>query len=314
MIFSRKLRKTSWEKKVEFVKSEFRNYLLVEKELDPFVLLNITDAYRSREKYGSDATILNYAGTANNLGNAALITPQSKKMGLTPKGDEDVNEGGIFIYSLSHNGKVYYPIFYLKNKGGDKVYRYLGNINLKKILDDQLYDDPNYKTIVKDYVTPAWEAAKANTDVDIMSFLKIRPLPTITGYNFDSLYLTKIDYSAIKSYRNLHGWNVRFLYTFIESAQSNGICSGAKAGANNFKMKYLSKTGNLTDISDMTRIKTVTAGDMLNIQFGQVYEIDPTWKDLYFPATGNIQLSKYVAIPYLNEDPYVSSGRIGLKN
>jgi len=301
--------KTSWEKKVEFVKSEFKNFLLVDKELDPFVLLNYTDSLRRRD-YAGDRQVLGMASTTNALANSITLTTKAQLLGINPLGQSNnIGEKRLVVFTMTYNGLLFYPVFSFKKiiTGGIKVYKYVGNINFSKILSDKEYEKSDWMNNAHDFATAVWDRPKTNSDNNLIETLKLKTSPpTESGFKFDAIYLTKGDYSAIGSYKNApQSWNVRLLYVFVNSGQINSDFGTVSTVANNFKVKYLYRNI-LQSITALDKIKTETKlPKMLYVSFGEAYEIEQSWYDKYFD-TGNI--SKYITTnPYIGDAPFSST-------
>ena len=307
--------KTTWEKKVQFVKSEFRNFLLVEKELDPFVLLNLTDAMRKRGDYANNPTVAGYAASTNSLGNSITLGAQKTKLGIKPRGNETLYQG-LFAYNMVIGGVNCYPVFSLRNTSGNvQVYKYVGNINFQKILDDKAYEDPNFRNLALKYTTPVWSTPKSDSDVALIDLLKIRTIPAEPNYKFEGIFLTDSAYNRINSYSSSQRTlSIRLLYLFVDQNESFGNFLGAKGGANKFKVNCLNNSKVIRPINNIATIKTETSTDMIRALFGEVFEIEPSWADYYFPNVGGsvVTLSKYTTAPNINETPYQPV--IGLKN
>lgn len=309
--------RTSWEKKVEFVKSEFANFFgdnLNIRELDPFQLLNYSDALRKRD-YGKDGVVATAASTVNGIANNVAIDSIANKIGLVPLGNEDIkNEGNLYVFSMTYQGNLIYPVFQLK--GGDKspkVYRYIGNLNLQKILDDKAYEKADFDKNANKYATPIWQKSKADSDKTAITALKLDgppPPPTsFPNFTFEGMSLTKSDYNRFTSYKDSPRLNisVRFLYIFAPNANMSGTYTKINGIPTDFKIQYLFNN-KLNNITDNKKILTETKGTQPKISLSEAYRIESSWEDIYF---NDGFLTTYKNNPPLFEKPFL--GVIDLK-
>ena len=305
--------RTSWEKRVEFCRSEFSNFLDVNK-LDPFKIMSLQDAWRKKSDYANDSGVRNMRVQTNVLINSLTIGTKAVQMGLRSKGNEtNMMEGRLYVYTMSFNslnGGPFYPVFVLKKMGSNVVYRYVGCINFTKIIADKAFDDPNWANNAKNYGASIWGAPGTSFDNTFVNLLKIRPVPAINGYKFDSIYLTTSNYDNIYSYKdNPQDKNIRLLYTFVADGQITGNFQGANGGADNFKLKYLSSVPPTlieVPVANFGDIKSFVSGNkMYNGHFGEVYEIDTNWYEKYFTSSNGVLISKYISQnKYINDTPY----------
>jgi hypothetical protein len=318
------LRKT-WEKKVEFVKSEFNGFFNFE-IVDPFRLLNLSDALREHKNsaYSGDRVVLDDRGVVENLGKTLELENKKALLGLKPRGNEVVaTENTPLIFSVSHGANNYYPVFSLCGSSGtnpNKVYRYIGCINFNKIIDDKELDKPDYKNNAKNFANAVWDTTvKSGSDADFLNFLKIPQNSLNNGaeYFFDSIYFTASNYDAIKSNRDssTNPKNMRILYNYVKKTASNGNnFTGVKATAveTDFALKYLTN-GNVLEPLNIKNVKSQTT-KTVKMYFGEIFELLPGWDRIYFPDMGTNQVSKYcnkTSIAYINQPPY--EGKITLR-
>ena len=313
--------RTSWEKRVEFCKSEFTNFLDVESTLDPFRLMNLSDAMRKRDpSYEKSANSMRVQ--TNVLADSLTMSTKAAQMGLRARGNEQTfYESRLYVYMMSFNNSIeggpFYPVFTLKKIGSNVVYRYVGCINFTQIIADKAFDDPNWQNNAKNYGASAWGNPGSKADNDLISKLKVRPVPAINGYKFDSMYMATTNYDNIYSYKdNPQDKNIKLLYAFVADGQIAGNFQGASMGATSFKLKYLSNAPSvLNDIPDTNfgDIKGFMTNDkMYNGHFGEAYEIDANWHEKYFAPSGSVLMHKYILQnKYINDIPY--SNAIKLK-
>lgn len=312
--------KKTWEKKVEYVKSEFSGFFDFA-AVDPFVLLNLSDALRERGKYSTQPTVLSNRGLTDGLANTNVMEDKATMLGLRPRGNEEIKtEKTPYVFTMVYKDKVYYPVFTLRggdNTGDKKVYRYIGCINFDKIIKDKAYEDAaNFKnTRAKEYANAVWETTiKANTDTEFLNFLKIPTSLSFTNCYFDSIYFATSNYTRIKSRIDSSGnvTNVRILFNYLSTGTGSiGNFAGASNGRTietDIHLKILSNTGVLEDIADKKNIKNETQSKLVGVYFGEVFEFLPGWEVNYFQdGGGNKVVSKYSSsnVPYINLDnPY----------
>lgn len=295
--------RTSWEKKVEFVKGEFKNFLLVDETLDPFVIQNITDRYRDRDKTESYG-VRNMEGVVSALSSSITIDSKSSVLGLKPRGNENnVSQfDRLYVFTTIINGNTYYPVFQGKKEYGKTLYKYMGNINLNKIMSDKAYDKPDFESNARNYATGIWENPKSNSDINFINYLKLQTTPPpkpSTDYNFHSISLYREGFNTIHSYRdNPTSSNCRLLYTYVKNGQSLGDFREANTGANDFKITAL-KNNVLLSV-DVNKVTTNTQNKTVKIYFGETYELLQSFESKYFPT----KLDDIKKIQWLNQEPF----------
>lgn len=304
-----------WEKKVEFVRSEFSGFFDFSK-VDPFVLLNLNEAMREKDKYYKDSEVVNDKGNVKGLSNTLSLETHSAKLGLNPKGDNTMlSEKTPFVMTLINGDSVYYPVFTLCGTDSDrtKVYRYFGIINFDKILSTKEYEKPDFDSNANKFAKAVWDN-NAKPDVD-SKFLNILRLPgTLNGgtSDFDSVYVSNKDFTRIGSRINpTFNTQLRFLFNFVKKAnnQSFGQFKGAKttATANDFDLRCLIDGNNTLATVDMANVMNNTNDKLIQFRIGEIFEIIAGWEIKYFPDGGDQTVSKYKDIPYINKQPYNTS-------
>ncbi len=305
-----------WEKKVEFVKSEFAGFFNF-RTVDPFVLLNLSDAMRKRGEYGADPVVLSDAGATKALANTLALETNAVKLGLTPKGDGSVATARVpFVVILTNGGKVYYPVLALQgddNSATPKIYRYIGIINFDKILSEKKYDDPTFDTIANKYANAIWDTTvKPDVDPAFLNFLRIPATLTVSSADFDSIYISKSDFTRMSSKKAPESEHkLRFLFNFLLTADSYGKFKGAKpsARAANFILKCLKVGNNTLDAVVLTNVKESTKNNLVSFKVGEFFEIQSGWRVKYFPDGGAQIISKYSTddVAPINKAPYIPS-------
>lgn len=296
--------KTSWEKKVQFVRSEFDNFINFD-IVDPFILLNLNDALRKRDQYGRDPNVLSNAAMTTGLGNSIALSTKANQLGLIPLANSTnvVNERRLLVFTVTLGNIVFYPVLSLKNTQQGKIYRYIGNINFQKILTDKEYEKTDFKNNAHNFTTAIWDRPKSGSDTAAINMLKLTNTPILkSNYKFEGMYLTMTDYSRINSYKdNPKKRNSRLLYVFVANNQIPGDFATTSAGANNFAVQYLYQN-NLVDLTALNTVKTSTDNKYLGTYFGETYEIESSWYATYF-NTGDV--SKYITTnPCLGDPPF----------
>lgn len=295
--------RTSWEKKVEFVKSEFRNFLLVDQNLDPFVIQNITDRYRRRDS--GDNFINSNEAITSSLATSMTIDSKSSILGLKPRGNENniSDFDRLYIFTMTIEGKTYYPVFQGRKENGKTMYKYIGNINLSKIMKDKVYEKSDFKNLARNYATGVWETPKSSSDTNFINFLKLQttppPKPSV-DYYFHSISLYREGFNTIHSYKDSPiSSNCRILYTYVKRGQSNGDFKEANSTANDFKINILKRNA-LMNV-DINKINSDTLSKTVKIYLGETYEILQSFESDYFPVGLETIRNK---VQWLNQDPF----------
>lgn len=314
----------SWEKKVEFVNSEFAGFFDFTK-MDPFVLLNLKDALRGRQSGSMSFNMNNEKEELNIITDQVVIDTNAAKLGLEPLGNSGVfKEGFMFVFTLGYGGRSYYAVFTLNSKIDEsrpQVYRYIGAIDFNKIITDKAYEKDDFDRIVSKYSSAIWDnTSKPDMNKDFLTLLK---LPVIGGnslnppdiganYNFESIYMSQSSFKRIFSKKEgTISRSLRFLYNYV--VKSTGAIKGstnpfkpADLTATDFKLKILSNTGNLENINDLSKVKEETKDKLIPFKTGQIYSFLPGWSDKYFPD-GYVKKTDYISSDkqrYLNDTPY----------
>lgn len=301
-----------WEKKVEFVRSEFSGFFDFSK-VDPFVLLNLNESLRERNNYNKDNEVINDRGNVRSLGNTFYIETHASKLGLTPKGNSTMlSEKTPFVMTLINGDSVYYPVFTLCGSDSDrtKIYRYFGIINFDKILSTREYEKQDFDTNANKFAKAVWDnSVKPDVDTKFLNILKIPNTLNGGTSDFDSIYVSNRDFTRIGSRINpTFNTQLRFLFNFVKRSnnQSYGQFKGAKntATSNDFDLRCLVDGNNTLANVDMNNVMNNTNDKLISFRIGEIFEIMAGWEVKYFPDGGVQTVSKYKDLPYLNKTPY----------
>jgi hypothetical protein len=150
--------RTYWEKLVEKVKGEWIYFINLEDyKLDPFAALTLQEAIRTKNSSGE-----NFSAKVTKVVSAASDTAMADKAGLIAIPTPYSTEKTPVVLQLRHGDNLSYIVCSLHNSTTapvSKVYRYLGNIDLHKILSENMHQQTDFKTnIAKKYATSIYDA------------------------------------------------------------------------------------------------------------------------------------------------------------
>lgn len=307
--------KKMWEQKVEFVKSEFAGFFNFD-TVDPFRLLSLNEAMRNKTTYEKEPEVINNINNNKQYGADANLDPHLAKLGLNHLNENySEKENDLIIFSILVNSQHHYLVFSLRGGSNgvvNKVYRYIGVLNIKKMLDDKLYDknDADIQKELMKYSNLVWEKNdKPESDINALRFFKVVD-SEIQGYDFDSIYMVNSNnYDRIGI--NVKG--VRFLYNYTKKGpNSEGIYKPAKTTVTDQEIVLKCLFNNALNVVNIKDVKTSTNDKSYNVSISNMYSFVSGWDKYHLSANTNYNVSTYKTQAGINEDN-IYSNKIVLK-
>ena len=312
-----------WEKKVEFVKSEFAGFFNF-RTVDPFVLLNLSDAMRKRGEYKDDPVVSGDRGNTETLAYTSSMETYADKMGLIAQHDRVIDtprKPFVIVLKNNYTNDVSFAVFSLhKNSTRSKIYRYIGVINFSKILSTKDYDKADFNTLASKYSNAVWDTViKPDTDSTFLNFLRLPGTLNGGSSDFDSIYISTTDFNALSSSKEPKPHNLRFLFNFVKrntgTNNSKGRFKGIKdtGTSADFDLRCLKNGNNTLESVTIANVKTSTADKLISFKVGEFFQIKDSWLVNYFPDSRGLKASEYVEdinpIP-IDKEPYIRGGMI----
>ena len=277
--------RTYWERLVEKVKGEWIYFINLEDyKLDPFKAQTLQDAIR---KSSSSGEILNK--TVTRASDALVDSANASKAGLVPYQGDYRQENTPVVLQVRQGDELAYilcSLHFSHVKPESKVFRYLGNINLHKIIQEKLYENASFKTNAKQYATSIYDS---DHDTKACSpFLKrvtkmnfgYQNKQGVTGeYYLNGVYFGSLDFQKFSTQGQPRTQNTHWLSFYLKSTVltivSNFTAYRTKPGPNDILMMADGKPIDITDLR---------SSPYVNWAVGQLFTFeDSTWAQAYFP-------------------------------
>lgn len=286
--------RTVWERKVEAVKGEWTYFINVE-VVDPFRLMNLQDAYRRR-----NPELDEYYKRMNNTTvaiNATNVIDEGG-MGLRLfKGTEWSTENLLFVMQYMIGTDKYYPVFQLYGGGRNRpnaIYRYIGNIDIDRIIKENKNKDPNFSREAKDYASCILDINNYKQKGDKKfndRFFRgdIRYMPGKQNYLLDGVYLASRHFDRINPSQTgtPRTRNTRFLYFYVESNKlRNGHVFDELKGGQQFTDKdFKLMTFYQDNIKEIGLTQLMLKPEIIVSSVGSFFQFESkSWEDAYFPG------------------------------
>jgi hypothetical protein len=295
--------RTAWERRVEKAKGEW-TYFMDVNQVDPFKLMSMQEAWRKSQEGGPgrDSGEEMLQKTKN-----ISINTYINKIGLNVfKGLwTDTNKLIVMQYEYGQR-QVAYIVCMLKCKGNSSypsVYRYLGNIQVEKIIDNKIYDQQNFRDQLKDYASSVLSDDYENKGdknfnryfkLDTMRQMKNRPDPII-----NSIVFAKTDFKRFSSNEEIKSNKTKLFTLSVNSGRLRTTVgfdqphAGVVLQAADVKlMSFDERARNFVEVPVTTDLKTsVPVIDSSGV--GCIYEFaDDSWEENYFPNGLNANMKQ----------------------
>lgn len=281
--------RTYWEKLVERVKGEWTYFINLEDyKLDPFAALNLQEAMRTNTSAGN--TFVKKVTTITNIGQEIVL---AEKAGLkVHEGEYSTEKTPVVLQLRDPSGNLSYIVCSLHNTTTTpvyKVYRYLGNIDLHKIINENVHNDADFKsTKAKQYATSIYDAdhdTKACSP-NLKSYFKIdftRRLKGPIEYYINGIYFASSNFQKYSTVGFPTTQNSHCLSLYVKTG------GGGIANTGNFRKLINKPTADeqiliMSNNAEVPDIKDLKGSHLFSLQVGQLFTFeDTTWAEAYFP-------------------------------
>lgn len=309
--------RTAWERKVEKCKGEWRYFMNVDYDIDPFKQMSLQDAYRK-----SDASSDAFSDKMKRDTKPIAETAQMDKIGLKVISGAPKTEGSLYVIqyipgNINETGYILCSLHTSNKVGGRErtFYVYLGNINVGKMINDKLHEkgENDIKTEAKNYAASILDTETIYNSKGCTEFNNYLKIPTamisVTGKNIYNITLADIQFNRLTSRGTPFTNNTRMYFLYLTTTdQERRIKFGdAKPSINstNASVKVFdSNVGNLVDCGT-TGLKTAK---QVKSQTGSIYQFkDNDWAKSYFPIIDELNLYQSKNKDYLKDKFFIDS-------
>jgi len=280
--------RTLWEKKVEKVKGEWIYFINLEDyKLDPFKALTLQEAIRDKnEKWDGEVTKVQQVATAG--GDTANVD----KIGLVSQTAPYHREGTLVILQVMWGNNLCYILCSLSSSIDKRahIYKYLGNLDVHKILTEKAYDRADFKNTASNYSTNIFSNDHHNKACspqlnEIFKFNFSRKVVGSDSYQISGLYFGSSDFKrystlGLPTTQNSHIYHLYLKEGVLSLPFVNTTRTPKKEDIILEVMKQGGAKERVND-NDMLALKNTS---VVNWKVGQIFTFkDSDWKKTYFP-------------------------------
>lgn len=303
--------RTAWERKVEKCKGEWRYFMNVDYDIDPFKQMSLQDAFRKK-----DGEYENFSKGISASTKPAEDAAQLDGLGFKMLSGVPSTQGEIYIlqYMYGNPQQTAYLAFYLMSpKDNRSFYLYLGNIDVDKLKADKIKEktEAEKKSSVGRYTASILSPDYLTKgDVNFNNYFRINSGNLIVnGKNINSIILASVRFFKISSSDPTSAANKNTKLFYLYTNEQQGTRFGEARGTatkDNTSIKVFD--GNSRNMIDATVPGLKSQNAEITSKLGFIWKFESNeWAESYFPNKNDLRRYWDKNKDYLNDRIFIDA-------